>query len=285
MAELDNDFQDLMEDRYAQETWRSYSSATNLFSKFAKRFKLSKSIYDYGSETDQPVWVAFVLYAKRKRKVLRDTVRKYLSAYRSMAANIGVNLDFPRMPVLRAVMKAWKRQDVGKPLKVPVTAADLKALHAKASALGRNYVAMAHFCYYTLARVKEAAAVTWDDVTEYKERVTFRLKRTKTDPFGEETTVLSMSSESWKQVKDILRSQNRQNKGSIFNVPKAEAFRSWIKKCLSEGGKKTGHSLRRGGAQALFDAGHEIEMIRIKGRWRSRAFERYIDFSSRHISI
>jgi hypothetical protein len=45
---------------------------------------------------------------------------------------------------------------------------------------------------------------------------------------------------------------------------------------LKDGDKYTGHSCRKGGAQALFDAGVPATQIKIIGRWKSDAFLHYI---------
>jgi hypothetical protein len=45
---------------------------------------------------------------------------------------------------------------------------------------------------------------------------------------------------------------------------------------LKDGEKYTGHSCRRGGAQALFDAGVPATQIKIIGRWKSDSFLHYI---------
>jgi len=41
-----------------------------------------------------------------------------------------------------------------------------------------------------------------------------------------------------------------------------------------------GHSLRRGGAQYLFNKGTPLEVIKVKGRWLSDAWRKYIHLNS-----
>ena len=69
-----------------------------------------------------------------------------------------------------------------------------------------------------------------------------------------------------------------QSSGPIFQVKKSD-FQSWISEYFSKG--VSGHSFRRSGAQVLFDAGHSISSIQFKGRWKSAAWMRYVNTSSR----
>jgi hypothetical protein len=67
----------------------------------------------------------------------------------------------------------------------------------------------------------------------------------------------------------------------------AKRFRKRLKTLttaqLKDGEKYTGHSCRRGGAQALFDAGVPATQIKIIGRWKSDSFLRYIGVTLNHM--
>jgi hypothetical protein len=67
----------------------------------------------------------------------------------------------------------------------------------------------------------------------------------------------------------------------------AKKFRKRLKALttarLKDGQKYTGHSCRRGGAQALFDAGVPATQIKIIGRWKSDSFLRYIGVTLNHM--
>jgi hypothetical protein len=67
----------------------------------------------------------------------------------------------------------------------------------------------------------------------------------------------------------------------------AKIFRKRLKTLttarLNDGEKYTGHSCRRGGAQALFDAGVPATQIKIIGRWKSDSFLRYIGVTLNHM--
>lgn len=274
-----------MKERYADNTAKGYQSAINGFKKFAKLHDLSPSILAHTSLSAQPVWICYILHVKTS--ILQDSARKYLSAFRSVARSYGVDLPFPSMTVLEAVMKSWKRASSRTARKkVPITANQLSTLidEAKSSnnRKSRIFTALAVFGFNTLCRVKEACELTWGQLHKSITRASFRCRLTKTDPFGVEGQILSLSIDAWQTVAGLLPTSSTSLSARIFRVEPA-AFRSWIAAKLSNG--ITGHSLRRGGAQALYDNGYSVEEICAKGRWKSRAWLRYIDLSSRHVLL
>jgi len=270
---------------YAEKTQKGYKSALNGFRKFADEFNLDNNILAHSAPTAQPVWIAYALWCKTKAKILQESCRKYLSAFRSMAASYGIELAFPGMLILQATLKAWKRASchfVAK--KVPITEEQVEDLLKEASASKdtrlRQFSALTSFGYHTLCRAKECTEVLWSSMRQHSDRVSFKLASSKTDPFAEQGQSISLSLQAWRTLAALL--PKGRSKGRIFAFS-PESFRSWIAKKISNG--VTGHSLRRGGAQRLFDLGFSAEEIKAKGRWKSDAWRRYIDFSSRQVLL
>jgi integrase len=191
------------------------------------------------------------------------------------------------MPLLFALKKAWKRAE-GPPRKkkVPVLLKDIEKIvlssHSPRGSKLAVRQAMARFGFHTLARVKEICAIKWRNITKFATYVSIYLESSKSDPFGDGGAYLSISRGEWDRILTFLKHKKHDPHSRVF--PETEAkFRAWMS--LSWGNGVTGHSLRRGGAQYLFDKGTPLQAIMQKGRWRSSAWQRYIDVSSRIILL
>jgi integrase len=271
LAGFANDFESIMKNRYADSTKLSYRSAFSNFFKFADEFKLSSDPISFANVASQHVWVAFLLWLRR-RNVKYDSARKYLSAIRSVLKSYGIDIPFPEMALLDSVRKGWRRGEGPPAKKSPIRRDQVdaifeadKTIFATATLIG----------FEALARLGELINLRWRNVDVRAEIVLLHLERAKTDPFGVEGQFLSVSRLTWEKA--MKRMKSGKSSSRVFPFTKTQ-FSKWI----AQHGL-TGHSLRRGGGQFMYDRGFPLEQIKQKGRWRSNAVFRYLDMSSTSI--
>ena len=142
------------------------------------------------------------------------------------------------------------------------------------------YKAISLFAFETLARLAEVFSIRVKDVKQGSYCVTFALNRAKTDPFGVESQCLSLSTSTWTRVTRLLG--GLPSAGLIFNISR-RSYVKWLSEYFSGG--ITGHSMRRGGAQAMYNRGFPIADIQAKGRWKSQAWLRYVDQAERQVVL
>jgi integrase len=259
----------------------------NSFRKFASIHGISPDPCAHANVESEPVWIGYLLFCKKSGNLIYESFRKYLSAIKSTCLSFSCDILFANMPLLVALKKAWRRAE-GPPQKrkVPVTFADITRLNLSGGRRGSKVAvkkAMATFGFHTLARVKELTEIRFRNISILPTHVSIYLESSKTDPFGAGGAYLSISLAEWDLVTALLKKNSNPNPhGHVFPV-KANTFRDWMSNSWGNG--ITGHSLRRGGAQYLFDAGTPLEAIQQKGRWRSNAWQRYIDVSSRIVLV
>ena len=121
-----------------------------------------------------------------------------------------------------------------------------------------------------------------------------RIRHTKTIQFGQRVLTIPFVScvkEKLCPVVHLLRhlvNSPLSGKLSLFSYLEEGRVKSWthagfvtyLKKCLDLLGyapnSYSGHSFRRGGCSACFEAGLSVTDIKLRGDWRSLSFERYI---------
>ena len=244
---------------------------------YALEFDLDPSPLSYVSVPC--IWVGWLLWLRRK-PVSYETARKYFSALKSQVESFGVDLPFYQMPILCSLRKAWRRLKRDQKKKVPITQEQVDRVFGNPE-FDLVFGAIVRFGFETLARIAEIHAIRWSDITFFAEYVLFRLQRSKTDPFGERNQTLTISRSSWEAISSVIP-PCESPRSRIFPFD-ASKFRKWISVTLSGG--ITGHSLRRGGAQRMWDQGFSEQAIMEKGRWRSNAWLRYVDRSARQIIL
>jgi integrase len=260
-----------MKNRYASSTKKSYRSAFSNFIRFAGEHRISSDPASYATVESQAVWVAFLLWLRR-RNVKYDSARKYLSAIKSVLQTYGLVLPFHHMALLDSVRKGWRRGDRPPAKKVPMTREQVDYIFAHDTSI---FATAALVGFESLARLAELVSLKWKNVDIRQEVVILHLDRAKTDPFGTEGQFLSISRTTWDTV--MLRLKKGRPAERIFAFSKGQ-FQHWI---AAHG--LTGHSMRRGGAQFLYDCGFPLDQIKSKGRWRSNAVFRYLDLSAESI--
>jgi hypothetical protein len=127
-----------------------------------------------------------------------------------------------------------------------------------------------------LARVSEVHGLTWRQIRATATHTSAHLYVSKTDPFRKGSTI-GVPADIWQLVLSLLPPGPHPPGSPLFPGVTAAAIVAAV------GGK--GHSLRRGGAQALWDAGVSLAVIKRRARWRSDAWMAYIDFHARDLAF
>lgn len=246
----------------------------------------------------------FYLYLKQKRTISYQTLTKYISSIRSYASSYDHEFTIP--PMALKIAKDWRRderkergfttptrkdkltyENLREIEKIPLSRVppNLRPMH-------ETLIALSWFGIFSLSRLGELTTnqPTVVQLVEDETNTTLIVDKSKTD-VHRDGTPLSIPTDIWREkVKDRLFLHKLSNHDYIFKVPghhyDKRKYIEWLQTVMRMIGAKeengfAGHSLRRGGAQHLFDLGNNLEFIKVKGRWRSDAFRAYIDMSRR----
>ena len=225
-------------------------------------------------------FTGFLCYLHFDRRVKFDTARKYICGIRSVLGSHGVDVDFAALPTLRNFKKAWRREEaklcVVPPLKTSLSVRDMLRFSSDPSR-DKHVRAAIRLGHFTLARISELIGLFWSDVHVEGASVRIFLRSSKTDPFRR-GSYLVLKTSDWLQILHILGL-------SASSLPTSgKIFPSLTRKSVAAVIGHT-HSIRRGGAQALWDEGFSIEVIKRRGRWCSNAWMCYIDTSKRDLLL
>jgi integrase len=127
--------------------------------------------------------------------------------------------------------------------------------------------------FYGLARCGELFNLTWGQVTIFNTHTTILLRSSKTDVFRK-GSIIGVDAMTWSRIAHYT-SPGEPNELLFPSATRAEVLRTL-------GGQ--GHSLRRGGAQYLWNCGFSLEAIKRRGRWSSDAWQCYIETTARDLT-
>ena len=239
----------------------------------------------------------YYLYLFGNRKVRYDTARKYLVDISNYSSANGQALRIPGTAM--AIAKAWRRSERNSGFRItPKPTLKFEALkklmnlsspevpNSGTPSLHNICLAVTLFGFFSLARLGELIGNSppeWRDLAVLPTHTTIFLQRSKTD-LSKCGAPISVPASIWKKVAALLK---QKSVGAIFKVSKS-AYNRWLVKTLTSIGHPPpanatviGHSLRRGGAQHLWNTGSSLEEIKTKGRWMSEAWQKYIDLNQR----
>jgi hypothetical protein len=281
-------------------TRRVYDSAARSFYNFCHSLNLPTTL---------PVSeLTLILYAAFKaRSTSAATVRLHIAAIRSWHIDAGARLNTETMLSLKRVLEGIKRVKPAKPkrTRLPVT---VELLNRIANSLDMNihnnrlFMAICAAATYGLLRLGEVVATTASTpspmlrshlkVTNTHSFSIF-LPKSKTDQHGEGffATYVANGKPSCPFNCIVAQYINRapiqiKSNGPLFLLANGLApTKRWVIAQLQAATAKlglqhasfTGHSFRRGGATSLAEAGVPDHLIKHLGRWRSAAFQLYID--------
>lgn len=257
---------------------------------------------------------AFCFYAAwsfsegRKHPLTFKSFKSYLNGIRQCLNILGVAFPaFSRMPLLERVSRGYKRMSSapGQKARLPITTSILRRIwtvldHRQHD--DRVFWAMASSGVLGLFRMGELTPMSSDperfpriqDLKVYSnDHAGIVLDASKGDPFRLGVTVHLVATGN---VVCAVRALTNMLAGRADRAPDAPLFalangrpvtRDWFITRMRAGLKLigeddtayNGHSLRKGGAQSLYDAGVPDGEIRVLGRWHSWAFRLYFKLS------
>jgi integrase len=239
-------------------------------------FKATKAVADTNFQLDMQLWNYIGMQYELKQGAGRTKMAQLIA---------GIHLFAPqlrgKLPLSAGAVLGWKklRPSVRHP---PLTWSLTVAIAAQLAKWGRFDMAVGTLlAFASLLRVGEMVGLRVEDVLDAGSddprvdtcsRSGLRLRDTKTgtNKFAE---LLDAN------VRDLLRVliKGKTKSSRVFNFA-AATYRTWFKKaCFSLGlsAKYVPHSLRHGGATALYMAGVPLETILVRGRWASTTSARH----------
>jgi hypothetical protein len=211
------------------------------------------------------------------RKVKYETLRKYVCHLNDHARANARTLTLPGL--CHSIAKNWRKREK-------------EGGHTPSTGKAHDtHMATTTTGFFGVARLGELvgkAPPQWSELVKDEVKATLFLQRSKMD-LNKCGAPLSVPINIWRKVEALVGGPKAS--GPIFAGPDGTAYskhqyNKWLVASLKLAGYPPtagviGHSLRRGGAQYLWDCGLSLEEIRVKGRWSSDAWRKYINLNSR----
>ena len=286
----------LIEASNSKNTWNAYENAVRTFQNFRRQYCLELI---WPPPSDHLVnFLAFLsseLYSP-------FTAKSYMSAI-SFVLKLNNQLDTTKSFLIQKMLKGMSKVHYRPDLRLPITIdMMLRFPHALARICNSTYetslfVAAFSLAFGALLRVSEITASDEQNALQIiqKSDVSFNnncmyicIKFSKTDQLGR-STISQIESNTLplcpvKAVLEYLKVRSTLN-GPLFchmngKYITRNQFLSVLRSALQFLGYDTyrfnTHSFRIGGATFLASQGKSEEFIKLKGRWQSNAFQRYI---------
>ena len=258
------------------------------------------------------VWLT-TLFTKRRTRLKPATLAQYVSHVYELHLSLGFSENFKEFFVLRRIMKAIKRsRGVGKKReRARITLEFLRGLRRILDL--ETFDGALIWCavltaFFKLLRAGELAAPAEDyrgpsllrlcnaHLAEWKQHtfLVIRLVVSKTDPFRVGRTIVTPSRDdelcpvwafsNWLKHRSMLDPTFKLEPlfvwetGCALTYDKLNQIVKEIARVLGmeNWNSFSGHSFRKGGATALFNAGMSYDYIRERGNWLSNSFEAYL---------
>ena len=286
----------------AVSTAKSYMVAFNSWNEFCS---LPGVKADPFAPTEESLCFYAAWAASRGSPLSHASAQKYLYGIRSVLMSEGITFpSFHDMPLLERLMKGWKKSTYAtrrKP-RLPVTVAILKQMMPHVEFTSKQYrLLWAALCtgIYGLFRSGELAP------SSKNSKDFLRLRDLNRDSKGHYRIFLAASkTDIWRVGVHVhilgngsstcpVRALDAMLKDRDLSKPDAPLFsvdgttpltrtqllkgmKILLDKAGLEPSRYSGHSLRKGGAQTLYEAGIPDSQIMILGRWRSACFKLYV---------
>ena len=248
------------------------------------------------------------------KKVATKTIKSYLSGVRSYQVDIGLqDLGAFHHPMLERIIAGIKRLvgERDKRERKPITRQILiqllnnldhktlngATLHAAYSIAFAGFLRCGEFTY-TAGEIDEPGFDAWHltrkSIDIQADRMTISLPASKTDPFrrGVVLTVAAThdSACAVASMKNLFRKFPSEPNAPLFHQAGGAFTREFVTsnlrasmKRLGFEGNYSGHSFRRGAATSAKEAGLSDTDIQMLGRWKSDAYQLYIDKPTSYI--
>ena len=283
-----------------ESTQASQASALNAFHAFCDA---------YGVEPEErmppshSVLMAFATHLKQVRRVQSSTVRNYISGVRSLCVDAGASTESFYHPTLVRLLEGIRRierdtdaRERRPRLPITVSLLDRMIPTMGNSVKGAMLKAASSCGVYGLFRAGEITfkgvkypILRRADVTWLDNAVKITLNNSKTDYLRRGVTVRLAANGSTscpiKLLRDAWdRAPNQCPDAAVFQDHRGAPLRyksllRAIRTAVADlglTGTYGGHSLRAGGATTLALMGYPDSLIKILGRWKSLAYQRYI---------
>ena len=247
-----------------------------------------------------------------QHRVAYKSIKVYLCGVQLWSTIAGATEQISDMPRLQYVLRGIRRSQGNlftRPLRVPVTWPLMQIICRHIARTEPPFdrdmlLAAALLAFFGLMRVSEYASSTAHQVDPEALRVQdviiarnhnmvrVVIKKSKTDPFRMGATLRICSiPHPLCPVRAIIRFLRRRgtHPGPLFIYQNGtyltrQRMRDLLARSLPFLDNVNTHSFRRGGASALADAGVPGHVIQILGRWKSRAYTQYVQFSEHFLS-
>jgi hypothetical protein len=289
----------------ATSTAKSYLAAFNSWTEFC-------SLPGVRADPFAPTEESLCFYAawanSRGGPLSHASTQKYLYGIRSVLMSQGITFpSFHDMPLLERLMKGWKKSQYAgrsKP-RLPVTVEILKKMMPKVEFISKQHrLLWAMLCtgVYGLFRSGELAPESKttkgflrlrDLSRDSKGHYRIFLAASKTDIWrvGVHVHILANGSSTCpvRALDAMLKNRDTTDLDAplfsfdgIHPVTRTQLLKGmkiWLDKAGLNPDHYSGHSLRKGGAQSLYEAGVSDSQIMILGRWRSACFKLYVQLT------
>ena len=298
----------------APSTSKTYLSAFKSWTEFC-------SLPGIRADPFAPTEESLVFYAawaaSRENPLAHGTAQRYLYGIRSVLLSQGITFpSFHDMPLLERAMKGWKKATYAKSLKprLPITIAILKQMMEQVSFTLRNdRMIWAVLCtgIYGLFRSGELApqSAKAKDYLRMRDlhrdaggRYRIHLGASKTDIWriGVDVHITGNGTSTCpiRALDAMLKDRgNTDPNAPLFSLDGVKpltrpqllkAMKMLLARAKLDPTKFSGHSLRKGGAQTLMEAGVPEWQIQILGRWQSACFKLYVQLTEdirKHIAV
>jgi hypothetical protein len=239
------------------------------------------------------------------------SVKGALAAIRSFHTDNGFLLQTSSMMRLMRICDGIRRSkgEVSERPRLPITVDILNRMAAVLDwSIAEDVLlyAISSVATHGLFRLGELVGVTegedigvcWKHVSKEGDGAwSFKLEQSKTDPFRHGVIIkvfknqsISCPFQAFQRFVDRARSMRSED--PVFSIHGERVGRTWVtkqlRKCLAKIGLEpshySGHSFRKGGASSLAERGVPDSIIKVMGRWKSVAYQRYITVPDNTIS-
>jgi len=294
----------------AQNTWRTYGTAANLFKWFCKEKNIAPSL-----PVSQDTVTRYVLWLSFTRKVSQATISVYLSGLRQLHLQHGVDCAALRSDYIKMLLQGKKNSETRtapsakNSLRKPATATVLRqlknALRNSAISLYEKRLiwTVSLILFFGMLRSSEILCVSpanfdprfcacaediklIDSGAQADKKLVITVKVPKEEKTGRNTAIEIFAAtnaelcavaswEKWRKLNPPWESRQpafRKQNGAPFTQADLNAR---LKELLPAAGISS-HSFRIGAATEMGQRGYKDQDIKATGRWSSDAFERYI---------
>lgn len=270
-----------------------------LFTKFLEEFDTEPELLDEHEWVDYTrMFSAHLFTLGEEKKWASATINKYLAGVKAGAKDLSDGkIDLGKDFVLSQMWQGTQRTMQCKPNKaVAWSISEIRQLLPKGKSLiDVRDRALLLTGIFGLLRGQELVELKWEDLTWEENFVSVSIKQSKTDQLGlGAEVILPVINKDICPVKALRKLRSRViQEGHIFRSWNHRK-KNWNQRAMSRNAVSarlqtlaknaslptkdvSSHTLRRSGATAIANVGISDTMLKLIGRWKSRASQGYVD--------